>query len=85
MARGGSLISASLSRLYKKETGVSFVDCLNRVRVDAARACLLEGMNLKSAAARSGFRYYNYQPPRTCSYYTKETHAGKLGGPGSYN
>jgi YesN/AraC family two-component response regulator len=51
---------AYLSRLYKKETGISFVDDLNRVRVDAARVCLLDGMNLKKTAALCGFRYYNY-------------------------
>jgi YesN/AraC family two-component response regulator len=49
-----------LSRLFKKETGFSFVDGLNRVRVDAAKVCLLEGMNLKQTASLCGFRYYNY-------------------------
>jgi AraC-like DNA-binding protein/CheY-like chemotaxis protein len=49
-----------LSRVYKKETGRTFVDALTRIRVDAAKACLLEGMNLKSAASFCGFRYYNY-------------------------
>jgi AraC-like DNA-binding protein/CheY-like chemotaxis protein len=49
-----------LSRLHKRETGFSFVDGLNRVRVDAARVCLLDGANLKQAASLCGFRYYNY-------------------------
>ena len=49
-----------LSRLYKKETGISFVDALNGIRIDAAKACLLERMNLKSTAALCGFDYYNY-------------------------
>jgi AraC-like DNA-binding protein len=49
-----------LSRLYKRETGFSFVDGLNRVRVDAAKVCLLDGTNLKQAASLCGFRYYNY-------------------------
>jgi YesN/AraC family two-component response regulator len=49
-----------LSRLYKRETGFSFVDGLNRVRVDAARVCLLDGMSLKQTASLCGFRYYNY-------------------------
>jgi AraC-like DNA-binding protein/CheY-like chemotaxis protein len=49
-----------LSRLYKRETGFSFVDGLNRARVDAARVCLLDGTNLKQAASLCGFRYYNY-------------------------
>lgn len=51
---------AYLSRLYKKETGISFVDDLNRVRVDAARICLLDGINLKKTATLCGFKYYNY-------------------------
>jgi AraC-like DNA-binding protein/DNA-binding response OmpR family regulator len=49
-----------LSRLYKRETGFSFVDGLNQVRVDAAKAALLDGMNLKETASLCGFRYYNY-------------------------
>jgi len=49
-----------LSRVYKKETGRSFVDALNQIRVEAAKACLLEGMNLKTTAASCGFMYYNY-------------------------
>ena len=49
-----------LSRLFKKETGFSFVDTLNSIRVDAAKACILEGMNLKGTAAFCGFMYYNY-------------------------
>jgi two-component system response regulator YesN len=48
------------SRLYKRESGFSFVDGLNRVRVDAAKVCLLDGTNLKQAASLCGFRYYNY-------------------------
>ena len=55
-----NLSPSYLSRLYRKETGVSFIEDLNRIRVDAAKACLLEGINLKSTAARCGFRYYNY-------------------------
>jgi YesN/AraC family two-component response regulator len=49
-----------LSRLYKRETGFSFVDGLNRIRVDAAKVCLLDGTNLKQTASLCGFRYYNY-------------------------
>jgi len=28
--------------------------------VEAAKACLLEGINLKTTAASCGFMYYNY-------------------------
>jgi|GEM_PF-6682420 len=49
-----------LSRLYKRTTGCSFVEALNQIRVEASKACLLEGMNLKSTAAICGFMYYNY-------------------------
>jgi YesN/AraC family two-component response regulator len=54
-------ISASyLSRLYKKERGLAFFDELNRVRINAAKACLRDGRNLKETAALCGFRHYNY-------------------------
>ena len=52
--------ASHLSRLYHKETGISFSKDLNRIRVDAAKACLLKGINLKSTASRCGFRLYNY-------------------------
>lgn len=49
-----------LSRLYKKERGLAFLDELNRVRVNAAKACLRDGRNLKETASLCGFRRYNY-------------------------
>lgn len=50
-----------LSREFKKETGMRFVECLNRQRVDRAKSLLVrKDIAVKQAAELAGFRNYNY-------------------------
>ena len=52
--------SSYLSRLYREETGMTFVEYLNRVRVNAAKGYLNSGMAIKEVAMKCGFHRYNY-------------------------
>lgn len=49
-----------LSRLYRQETGMTVVDYLTRVRVDAAKRHIAGGAPLKEVAFVCGFSSYNY-------------------------
>lgn len=49
-----------LSKIYKEETGMTFIESLNRVRIEAAKDCLKNGMPIKEVAPRCGFQKYNY-------------------------
>lgn len=50
-----------LSREFKRETGVRFVEFLNRQRVNRAKSLLVrKDISVKKAAELSGFRNYNY-------------------------
>lgn len=50
-----------LSRLFRKETGVSFIDFLNDYRIKTANYMLLKGsVPLCEVHAKVGFRSYNY-------------------------
>ena len=50
-----------LSREFKKETGMRFVEFLNHQRVNQAKSLLIRGdMSMKEIVEMSGFRNYNY-------------------------
>lgn len=50
-----------LSREFKKETGMRFVEYLNRQRVNKAKSLLIRsGISMKQVVEMSGFRNYNY-------------------------
>lgn len=50
-----------LSREFKKETGMRFVEFLNRQRMDRAKSLLVrKDIAVKQAAELAGFRNYNY-------------------------
>ncbi len=50
-----------LSREFKKETGMRFVEFLNRQRVDKAKSLLIrKDFSMKEIVELSGFRNYNY-------------------------
>ena len=50
-----------LSRAFKQETGVRFVEYLNRRRVSRAKSLLIRGeLPMKEVVEQSGFRNYNY-------------------------
>lgn len=50
-----------LSREFKKETGMRFVEYLNRFRVTKAKSLLLSReLSMKDVVERTGFRNYNY-------------------------
>lgn len=50
-----------LSRSFKKETGMRFVEFLNRCRVNKAKSLLVrKDIPMREIAQRSGFRNYNY-------------------------
>lgn len=50
-----------LSRAFKKETGMRFVEFLNRQRVNKAKSLLIRrGSSMKQVVEMSGFRNYNY-------------------------
>ncbi|SFT15049.1 helix-turn-helix domain-containing protein [Paenibacillus sp. BC26] len=49
-----------LSHLFKKETGMSFVEFLNRKRIFRAQQLLEEGVSVKAIYEQVGFNTYNY-------------------------
>ena len=50
-----------LSREFKKETGMRFVEFLNHQRVNQAKSLLIRGdISMKQIVEMSGFRNYNY-------------------------
>ncbi|GLX66061.1 response regulator transcription factor [Paenibacillus glycanilyticus] len=49
-----------LSSLFKKETGMSFVEFLNRRRICRAQQLLGEGVSVKALYMQVGFNNYNY-------------------------
>ncbi len=50
-----------LSREFKRETGMRFVEFLNRKRVNKAKSLLIrENISMKQIVEMSGFRNYNY-------------------------
>lgn len=59
-AAGIGANSSYLSRVFHEETGMTFTDYLNRVRVDRATKLLQENLPLKDIASRCGFKNYGY-------------------------
>lgn len=50
-----------LSRAFKQETGMRFVEYLNQRRVNKAKSLLIRGeLSMKEIVEQSGFRNYNY-------------------------
>lgn len=50
-----------LSREFKKETGMRFVEYLNQLRIAKAKSLLLSGdISMKEVVEQTGFRNYNY-------------------------
>ncbi|MGZ7440322.1 response regulator [Paenibacillus sp. TH7-28] len=50
-----------LSRIFKEETGATFSEYVNRVRIDASRKLLESGRNsVKQISSQVGFTTYNY-------------------------
>lgn len=54
------LSSTYFSRLFKQETGMNFVETLNRRRIDTAKLMLNNGKSIKETALDCGFKRYNY-------------------------
>ena len=52
--------SSYLSRIFHLETGITFIEYLNKIRVDRAKQLLEEDMALKEVAYRCGFQSYAY-------------------------
>jgi len=50
-----NLTPAYLSKLYKNQTGEGILNCINTVRVEAARELLQEGKNVNETALLVGF------------------------------
>lgn len=53
------LTQSHISRLFKKHTGETVVDFINRTRIDQAKKMIEEGVSVKEAAERSGFNTMN--------------------------
>jgi two-component system response regulator YesN len=50
-----------LSRLFRQETGMHFVEYLNHIRLSAAKSLLIrQDLSMKEIVEQSGFRNYNY-------------------------
>lgn len=50
-----------LSRVFRQETGCRFVEYLNRIRLDHAKALLIrQDLSMKQIVEQTGFRNYNY-------------------------
>lgn len=50
-----------VSRAFKQETGMRFVEYLNRRRISRAKSLLIRGeLSMKEVVENSGFRNYNY-------------------------
>lgn len=49
-----------LSRRFKKETGITIIQRLNTIRIDAAKVEINNGYHLKEVASKCGFSSYNY-------------------------
>lgn len=54
------LNNSYLSRLFHHETGYTFTDYLNRIRINAAKGYIATGIPIKQAASCSGFQNYKY-------------------------
>lgn len=52
--------SSYLSRIFHKETGVTIVDYLNQIRVEAVKGFLQTNLPLKEISCRCGFQNYTY-------------------------
>ena len=52
--------SSYLSRLYRQELEMTFVEYINGVRINAAKAFLDSGMPIKNVVTACGFQRYNY-------------------------
>lgn len=59
-AAGIGVNSSYLSRVFHEDTGMTFTDYLNRIRVDRATKLLEENLPLKDIAYRCGFKNYGY-------------------------
>ncbi|WMJ89747.1 response regulator transcription factor [Anaerocolumna sp. MB42-C2] len=59
-AKAVGLNSSYLSRVFHKETGVTVVDYLNQIRIEAVKGFLETNMPLKEIASRCGFQNYTY-------------------------
>ena len=55
-----NVTASYLSRLYRQETGMTFIDYLNKVRIDAAKGFMKNEIPLKEVAVKCGFKSYNY-------------------------
>lgn len=49
-----------LSHLFRREMGVTFSDYLAKVRVEKAKALLMEGVSVESTSERVGYNDSNY-------------------------
>ena len=52
--------SSYLSRVFHGETGMTFIEYLNRIRVEKAKELLKDGKTLKETVGACGFQSYNY-------------------------
>lgn len=67
-----SVNSSYLSRIFHMETGMTFIEYLNRVRVNQAKQLLEENIAIKEIAGRCGFQSYAYFM-KIFKEYTKQT------------
>lgn len=49
-----------LSRLFRQEMEITFVEYLNKVRIEAAKTMMSSGMKIKDIYEQVGFNHYNY-------------------------
>ena len=67
-----SVNSSYLSRIFHVETGMTFIEYLNRIRVNRAKQLLEENVAIKEIVGRCGFRSYAYFM-KIFKEYTKQT------------
>lgn len=70
--------SSYLSRIFHEETGVTFTEYLNRIRVEESKKLLEKGRPLKEIASLCGFKSYGYFL-KIFKDYTKQTPKEYLG------
>lgn len=74
-----------LSRVFKRETGVSMVDTLNRIRIEKSKELLMdEGVRMIEVAMQCGFEsqsYFNRMFKQFCDMTPQQYRKRMLGGP----